>query len=156
MSELPDKPQMAKPKRRWFRFSVRALLLLTGLIACWLAIHANRAREQQAAVAAIEDAGGEVIYDWALTAPAPGNGPPNPLWMRFIFGDDYFQNVAVVQIEYEDLSPGLYETLQQLDTLKVVLVDGRGDLQPVQDALPGVPVVHHNSVSIVLPSATQN
>ncbi len=48
--------------RRGFPFSVRSFLILLTAFAVVLAVIANRAREQREAVAAIERAGGAVLY----------------------------------------------------------------------------------------------
>ena len=55
-------PDVAKPKRRWLRFSLRTLLLLTAVIAAWFGWQVNKAQKQKAAVAAVEAAGGTVEY----------------------------------------------------------------------------------------------
>ena len=52
----------AKPYRRCMRFSLRTLLLVTAIVACWLGVQVNRAQKQRAAVAAIVAAGGFVMY----------------------------------------------------------------------------------------------
>ena len=52
---------MVKP-RRLLRFSLRTLLLLTAVVACWLGVQVNKAQKHKAAVAAIEAAGGRVSY----------------------------------------------------------------------------------------------
>jgi hypothetical protein len=36
-----------KPKRRWFRFSLRALLVFTTVLCVWLGFKVNAARPRQ-------------------------------------------------------------------------------------------------------------
>ena len=141
-------------RRRWPRFSLRTLLILTALVAVWLGVQVNKAQKQRAAVAAIEAAGGQIIYDWeylawqhSMTPPGSGIGHPQPAWLRYIVGDDYFQEIAVVMIHYDDLSPELYERLRQLDTLSTVFIEGRKDLTPVQEALPGVEILRFSTAA---------
>ena len=54
-----------------------------------------RARQQQAAIGAIEDVGGTVMYRFErLGEPEP----PGPRWMRKLIGDEYF--VTVVDVAF--------------------------------------------------------
>ena len=48
-----DHPNPSKPRRRWFQFSLRTLLVLVTVLCVWLAMTAERARKQRKAVAAI-------------------------------------------------------------------------------------------------------
>ena len=57
-----------KPKRRWFQFSVRFLLLLTAAVAVWLGFTMKRVRDKEEAVRAIHDLGGTVRYDYQYDA----------------------------------------------------------------------------------------
>ena len=56
------------------------------------------ARIQREAVAAIEDVGGILYYDWKWTNSAgiPGASPPAPRWLAEFVGVDYFGHVAAV------------------------------------------------------------
>jgi len=54
---------MFRMKSRWFRFSLRTLLLLIAALCVWLGIQVNAARRQKDAVAAILNTGGAVHYD---------------------------------------------------------------------------------------------
>jgi hypothetical protein len=55
---------MAGMKSRWFRFSLRTLLLVIAVLCVWLGIQVNAARRQKEAVAAIQKAGGEINFDF--------------------------------------------------------------------------------------------
>lgn len=89
-----------KPKRRWLRYSLRTLLVLVT-IACaafgWLGWKARAKQEEREAVKAIQELGGTVFYDYEYE-----NGmvwrrkPPGPAWLRNLFGDDFYTNVAAV------------------------------------------------------------
>ncbi len=79
MNDLP------KPKRRWFQFSLRALLVFvlpTSIGMSWFGVRLHRVRRQRGAVKAIQKAGGWVNYE----EPEPW-GPP---WLRELLGDDFF------------------------------------------------------------------
>ena len=59
---------MAEPikRRRWFRFSLRMLLVVVTVLCVWLGFKVNAARRQKEAVEAILKAGGQVSYDYQL------------------------------------------------------------------------------------------
>ena len=79
----------AKPKRRWFQFSLRTLLIAMTVLCIgpggYVAYEQGKAREKQGAVAAIEKLSGYVFYD--EKAPARSG------LTRLILGDDSFGNV---------------------------------------------------------------
>ena len=45
-----DHPNPSKPRRRWFQFSLRTLLVLVTVLCVCQAVTANRARKQREAV----------------------------------------------------------------------------------------------------------
>jgi hypothetical protein len=88
---MPEMDQPPAIRRRWFRFSLRMLLVVVTLLCVWLGIQVNAARRQREAVAEILKAGGTVSYDYK---------PPGPVWGRNAIGDDYFQTVNAVQLSH--------------------------------------------------------
>ena len=95
----------AKRHPRWFRFSLRMMLVVVAVLCVWLAFTVNAARRQKEAVAAILRAGGTVSYDYQMVpVPVAPNDfnintaamPRTPAWLRSIFGDDFFCNVICV------------------------------------------------------------
>ena len=154
MSELTE-AGTPKPKRSWLQYSLRTFLLLVAVFSVWLGIQVNKAQKQKAVVAAIEAAGGEVIYDWqylawqnSLTLPGSENVPSQGAWLRKIVGEEYHQEIAVILIGYEHLSPEFCGSLRQFDTLQTVFVEGGGDLQRIQEALPGVEVLPFKTAAL--------
>jgi Leucine Rich repeat len=90
------------PGRNWLRLSLRSLLVLFTLLAVWLAIVANRAREQRRIVTALSQSPGAMLmydYEWDVSAggeiprPRPLGPPPGPSWLRSWLGDEYFTTV---------------------------------------------------------------
>ena len=90
-----------KPKRRWFRFSLRMLLVVVTVLCVWLGFNVNAARRQKDAVDAILKAGGEVVYDYQMF---PEGHPKQflldknaelsePAWLRQLFGIDFLHTV---------------------------------------------------------------
>jgi hypothetical protein len=91
------------PKRRWYQFSLRTLLVLMFLAAIgmsWFAVKLHQARWQREAVEAIGKAGGRVTYGFQITEDGlPVRAPqlPGPAWLRKLLGDDLFVDVVEVQ-----------------------------------------------------------
>jgi hypothetical protein len=121
-----------KPKRRWYQFSLRFLLLATVLLAiltnlCVKQImHANRIRR---AVAELSKFGAIVKYDYEIKddPSAPGGfrmldnqSPPGPAWLRSMIGDGYFIEIADVILT--DKTGGL-EVLDDLPNLRALSVE---------------------------------
>ena len=88
---------------RWrFQFSIRAMLTMVVAVAVpcsWFAAEMKKAREQSAAVAAIERAGGYCEYDRENSSDIEDMkvGPlSGPEWLRKLLGDDFFNEVKYV------------------------------------------------------------
>lgn len=85
---------MHLPRRRRFRFSVRALLIATALLGAMLGLRIRTAQRQEAAVRAIRALGGTVFYDYQMKRrqdPSAGRAivdpnasPAYPAWFRRI------------------------------------------------------------------------
>jgi hypothetical protein len=73
------------------------LLLVTG---CWLGWFVNRAHIQRRAIAAIEQSGGRVSYDWQWKngQSIPNDSPGWPKWLVECIGLDYFGSVVGVEL----------------------------------------------------------
>jgi internalin A len=91
---------VSRPWRRFLRFSVRGLIVVVLLIGGWLGWIVRSARIQQVAVAAIENAGGFVWYDWQWSKgrSIPGAQPWAPRWLVDRIGVDYFGHVTCVML----------------------------------------------------------
>ena len=85
-----------KPKRRWHQFSLKTLIaamLLCGCILAPIAYEHQKARNQHAAVAALERRGGYLGFD--------STTHPRPAAMSLLLGDDKFAHLVAV-----DFAPG--------------------------------------------------
>jgi hypothetical protein len=72
---------------------------LVLILGGWLGWTVHRARVQRAAVAVIERAGGQVLYDWQWKDNAPIQGRPwAPGWLVDRLGIDYFGHVTRVDL----------------------------------------------------------
>ena len=88
----------SRPWRRFLRFSVRGLIVLVLVIGAWLGWIVRSARTQREAVAAIENAGGEVFYDreWTDGNYSPGGKAWGRNCLVILIGVDHFGNVNFV------------------------------------------------------------
>ena len=88
-----------QPWRRYLRLSLRSLLALVLFLGGWLGWMVHHARVQREAVAAIERAGGDVLYDWQWKDNAPIHGRPwAPRWLVDRVGIDYFGHVTRIDL----------------------------------------------------------
>ena len=99
-------------------------MLVILAIGLWMGYHANRARNQKRAVAAVmADRGwvhyadefamgpvkvppGNAIWKPSWAALTPGKGPMAPDWLRCAIGDEYFREVAHVSL-FVDIQKGM-------------------------------------------------
>jgi Leucine rich repeat len=111
---MDEKPRTTDPqartRRRWYQFGLRTLLIFVTLAGCgfgWLGFKVRAAREQAAAVAAIQKLRGDVHFDyefgphWTILRNAK---PPGPTWLRALLGDDCFRDVVLVTLDYAQVS----------------------------------------------------
>ena len=115
MNETHILGKTRKRIQNWLRFSVRALIVLVTIVAIWLGLFANQARDQEVAVAAVLGAGGFVQYDiehaeayWSMPlAQQPGFKELHSViptrwnirvrqWMRPILGQHFVDNVVTI------------------------------------------------------------
>jgi hypothetical protein len=85
----------AKPKRRWFRFSLRtlfALVTLCALLSCWTVYQLNWIRQRHLALDWLEQ-------HWVSVRFNGGNKPP--LALRF-FGEPNTPDMTIRLDEHED------------------------------------------------------
>jgi hypothetical protein len=118
-----------KPKRRWFQFSLRTLLVFVLLVSIgmsWFAARMTKARRQKKAVQAIERAGGMVSYDYQGDGPFgdPHAQPPVLKWARELLGDDFFCDVVMVAIVADKDFDDQASHLKALAGIKTLVLTG--------------------------------
>ena len=110
----------AKPQRRWYQFSLRAVFVLVtffvGLMVLARLILAPY-RDQQATMELIEQLGGSYQSEAETT------------WLRFILGDQ-FQNVTLVNLADCDEPEAYLEGISRLPRLRTVVVGGETFADP--------------------------
>ena len=87
---------------RWrFQFSIRSLLVLVVVVAVpcsWLTVKIQAAKLQKKSSVEIIECGGDVAFDYQCTSSFEtfAGQAAEPLWLRRLFGDDFFANVVFV------------------------------------------------------------
>ncbi len=118
--EFTPPPAAPQPRLRWYQYRLRSLFLLMLVAAIplgWLSVKLKAARQQKAAVEAIEKLGGQVVYDYQRDEFDTTSKCPGPAWLRKLLGDDLFANVRRVDLTVEITDADL-ETLKRLPQLQ--------------------------------------
>jgi hypothetical protein len=89
---------MSRPGRG--RLALRTVMIALAVVAVPLAWQVNRYRARVAAVAAIRQTGGRVLFDyqWADGVEKYDAESPAPRWLRRLLGDEAFHDVVSVQL----------------------------------------------------------
>jgi hypothetical protein len=110
---------LAKPRRRWLRFSMWVLFLLLVGTAVSLGWMINKARQQGIAVAALKKLGCSVGCDMG------DERPPTILErLRKLLGEDEFRNVTMVNGYKSQMTDAGMAHLQELTQLTGLNLDG--------------------------------
>jgi hypothetical protein len=96
-----------KPRRRWFRFSLRALVLVVTIVACWFGYYSNWASERRSAKVWIDAHKANTF--WHGPAARAGLFP----WQLRLFGE---LPVDLIWTEIRDEAPADY--LQQTERIR--------------------------------------
>ncbi len=133
MMPMTDSP---KPKRRWFQFSLRALLLLTAVSAVllWLwTIYVAHYRAQGRAAAALRKLGASVSTE-----------PAGPAWIRKLVGEESFVNVTGCALVEEATTDADLEHLKGLTKLEYLWLSGTqvtdAGVADLQESLPNLAI----------------
>jgi hypothetical protein len=70
----------APKRRRWFRFSLKSLLIVMTVLAVWLGLYAKSIRDRREAIAAIERLGGSFTL----------KDDPDERWLSQFLGDEKY------------------------------------------------------------------
>jgi hypothetical protein len=128
-----------RPKRRWFQFSLRTLLIVVTVFAVWCAYQANRAATQRRALAMVERlcanrrqtsydpmAIGGIAFDYQLqkngkwTVYDPLAPPPAPAWLRQLIGEELFRRPVNIDLSDTDVTDADLAALEGLSSLRTL------------------------------------
>jgi hypothetical protein len=116
---MSTKSTKAKETKRWYQYSLRALLLVVTLFAflcSWLGVKIHQAKKQRKAVEALQKLGAGVLYDYQLDAYVQNNPipqqPAHP-WLKNLLGEDLFLSVDYIGVPKNFNDDGL----QYLDAI---------------------------------------
>ncbi len=135
--------ETSKPIRRWYQFRLRALLiavLVLSLPLSWFAVKMEKARKQKEAVEAIHDFGGTTYYHLPRLARTPMEfvelprtppiTPRQPGMLRAFLGNDFFDDVVMVDLGARNIADSGLEHLKGLTNLEILSLEHT----PVSDA----------------------
>jgi hypothetical protein len=137
-----------KPKRRWYQYSLRTLMIFVTMFAVmcsWFAVKMQQARRQREAVEAIQRIGGLVEYDYEMApytgtlADCPRRGP---LWLRTLFGDDFFSDVVYVIFMQANVTEADLEHLKALPRLQQLFLNNPQVTDAYLERLKGLNSLH--------------
>ena len=115
---------MKRPRlRRFFRFKLATLLIVSTLIAVALGF-ILRSHGQRQAIAAIRQAGGDVRYHYQIHRAGGLSESPVPSWLRGWLGDEYFLSPASVSVRNGTANDDVLAQLPKLPYLEQVLIEG--------------------------------
>ncbi len=98
-----------RPKRRWFQFSFRKLVVFVTLSAIpysWLAVKLGEAKREEEAAAAIAVAGGVVEWDKNAAGSA---------WLRGVLGEHFLRHLIRVTLQGHQVTDGKLEPLDAMN-----------------------------------------
>jgi len=120
----------ANHQHRWFRFSLRTLLLFVTIASAafgWLGLKMGQAQRRRVAVEALERLPNTYVwYDYQIISNGhvfrecgvPPPEPPGPRWIRAILGDNFFAVVVGVSSQSPEFTDDHLRHLETLSTLK--------------------------------------
>lgn len=117
MTNEPSETSITLGPRRWVRFTIRGILVMTALLAVFLGYRANIARREQAAIELVRVHGCSPRYRHDIFGNLPSFAPG---FVREAIGVEYFG--SVVRLNFLDGYPKQDEAFSMFDRLPNVTV----------------------------------
>ena len=114
--------QPPKP-RRLLRFSLRTLLLLMAVVACWFGWRLNELERERQALTSIQAAGGIVhVWDPGTRKKIDGLTPsPTTSLLNLIWGWGSQYPELIIEMDADAITPESTKHLQRLSSLRIFL-----------------------------------
>ena len=116
-----------RPHRRWFRFSIRTMLLLVTASGIWMGLQVHRAKRTRQALAELNRLEAHVFFEheWDMSAydiPSfkKASVAPGPQWLRRLVGDEYFLKVSGATVTRATDELQFLNSLPGLEALSIV------------------------------------
>jgi hypothetical protein len=130
---MDDQPSTSakspKPRRRWFQFSLRTLLVGTVLLSCAFAFYKEifyRVHQQRRLISKIEKIGGRVGYDDPYRRAVERKlDPPGSPFVRWLVGNDAYASVEHIDLRQSGATDKDLDTLTEFPKLNAVSIDNR-------------------------------
>ena len=93
-----------KSRRRWFRFSLRGLLILVAVLCIWFSYEKNRVTKQARITAQVRDLGGDVFFGYRFDSsgkPTAFSKRKVPGWITDLVGEDFFLTDVTINFDNE-------------------------------------------------------
>jgi len=123
------------PKRRWYQYRLRTLvvlMLLASIGMSWVAVRMERARRQQAALAELGKSGPML---WITE----GAAPRGLAWLESVLGEGFFTRVIELRIVHRKTTDADLERLRGLRDLRLLFLDSPGISDAGLAHLEGLP-----------------
>jgi hypothetical protein len=106
------------------RFRIRSLLIVTAIIGGALACYTHRVYRPRQTVSWISDLGGSVKYDYQKASSDHANvfdpkaTEPGPAWLRDAIGNEFFQDVVMIDVAGKPITDMDLAELKKLPKLE--------------------------------------
>jgi hypothetical protein len=131
MTDGSPGPSPTPPRRSWFRFSLRTLLVALTIFACLVGWNMHRRREQQRALAAVQELGGttqQVLADLSVSSRMGAVWTQeNSLWLANLQLTD--EDLDNVPLEAMHTLRGFHAADNRLTDRSLARLAGRSELE---------------------------
>ncbi len=120
-------------RRRFFRYSLRTLMLVVTVFCVWLGWQVQKARNQQYVISIVVAENGLIAYQHGLIEYQGGtdrmrklskDGPPGSTWLRRLIGNEYFFRVSRVEVHGERIDDTFLAAIKRLADIRGLSVGG--------------------------------
>lgn len=119
-------------RRRWrFQFGLGGLLALTTVIAIWLSIQVEQAKNEKAALASFQQSNAMIRFAYQRAGVENWDGkiePPPKGWLGNYLGDEYFYRIDMVAFLESKVTTKQIRLLSELSAIESLSLQGQSHL----------------------------